>query len=80
MEPTHRKISSYLTVWQKSVDLVADDYTATANFPQEEEVFGLTSQLGRSAVSVPSNVAEGQGLAITEEFIQFLSHARGFIV
>ena len=80
MEPTktHRKISSYreLIVWRKSVDLVTEIYTATAKFPREE-VFGLTSQLRRCAVSVPSNIAEGQGRATKGEFIQFLSHARG---
>ncbi len=78
MELKNRKISSYrdLIVWQKSVDLVTDIYAATSTFPRHE-VFGLTSQLRRSAVSVPSNVAEGQGRATKGEFIQFLSHARG---
>ena len=78
MESTRRTISSYrdLIVWQKSVDLVAEVYNATSEFPREE-VFGLTSQLRRCAVSVPSNIAEGQGRATRGEFIQFLSHARG---
>jgi four helix bundle protein len=78
MEVKQRKVSSYrdLVVWQKSVDLVTDIYAATPTFPRHE-VFGLTSQLRRSAVSVPSNVAEGQGRATRGEFIQFLSHARG---
>ena len=78
MEAPRRKISSYkeLIVWQKAVDLVTEIYTATSKFPREE-VFGLTSQLRRCAVSVPSNIAEGQGRATKGEFIQFLSHARG---
>jgi len=74
----NRKISSYrdLVVWQKSVALVTEIYAATSNFPREE-MFGLISQLRRCAVSVPSNIAEGQGRATKGEFIQFLSHARG---
>jgi four helix bundle protein len=78
MESTRRRISSYrdLVLWQKAVELVTEVYTATSQFPREE-VFGLTSQLRRCAVSVPSNIAEGQGRATKGEFIQFLSHARG---
>src|ERR1017187_1460962 len=78
MESTRQKIYSYrdLVVWQKALDLVTEIYRATSGFPREE-VFGLTSQLRRSAVSVPSNIAEGQGRATKGEFIQFLSHARG---
>lgn len=78
MEPNQRKISSYrdLVGWQKSVELVTAVYAVTSNFPRQE-VFGLTSQLRRCAVSVPSNIAEGQGSATKGEFIQFLSHARG---
>ena len=78
MELENRKVSSYrdLVVWQKSVELVTEVYIATSQFPREE-VFGLTSQLRRCAVSVPSNIAEGQGRATKGEFIQFLSHARG---
>jgi four helix bundle protein len=78
MESTRQKICSYrdLVVSQKALDLVTEVYAATSGFPREE-VFGLTSQLRRSAVSVPSNIAEGQGRATKGEFIQFLSHARG---
>src|SRR5271169_3937830 len=78
MESNQRKISSYrdLVVWQKSVELVTAVYTVTSSFPRQE-VFGLTSQLRRCAVSVPSNIAEGQGRATKGEFVQFLSHARG---
>ncbi len=65
-----------LTVWQKAIDLVADAYRATREFPKEE-VYGLTSQLRRCAISVPSNIAEGQGRLTRGEFRQFLGHAKG---
>lgn len=68
-----------LIVWQKAMDLVSDVYRVTANFPREE-VYGLTNQLRRSAVSVPSNIAEGQGRATKGEFIQFLCHSRGSLL
>ena len=68
-----------LIVWQKAMDLVSDVYRVTANFPREE-VYGLTNQLRRSAVSVPSNIAEGQGRAPKGEFIQFLCHSRGSLL
>src|SRR5271167_4380845 len=78
MESAHAKISSYkdLVVWKKSMALVTEVYAATARFPREE-FYGLTSQLRRAAVSVPSNIAEGQGRATRGEFVQFLCHARG---
>ncbi len=78
MEAHQKRISSYrdLVVWQKAVELVTAIYAATASFPKHE-IFGLTSQLRRCSVSVPSNIAEGQGRATKGEFIQFLSHARG---
>ncbi len=65
-----------LIVWQKAMDLVEAVYLATADFPREE-MYGLTSQLRRASVSVPSNVAEGQGRRTNGEFIQFLHHAIG---
>ena len=65
-----------LVVWQKAIALVIDTYSITNDFPRDE-IYGLTSQLRRSAVSVPSNIAEGQGRATKGEFIQFLCHARG---
>jgi four helix bundle protein len=72
------KVSSYrdLLVWKKSMDLSVEVYQLTRGFPREE-VFGLASQLRRSAVSIPSNIAEGQGRSGTKEFQQFLSIARG---
>jgi four helix bundle protein len=65
-----------VVVWQKAVALVTDVYSITKGFPRDE-IYGLTSQLRRSAVSIPSNIAEGQGRATKGEFIQFLCHARG---
>lgn len=65
-----------LVVWQKSIVLVTDIYESTKDFPREE-INGLTSQLRRSAVSIPSNIAEGQGRATKGEFVRFLCHARG---
>jgi four helix bundle protein len=65
-----------LVVWQKAMGLVADVYGVTRGFPREE-IFGLASQMRRSAVSIPSNIAEGQGRATRGEFVQFLCHARG---
>ena len=65
-----------LRVWQKSMDLTVTIYRLTGTFPREE-VFGLSSQLRRSAVSIPSNIAEGQGRLNTREFRQFLGVARG---
>lgn len=71
-------IKSYrdLDVWKKSVLLVTAVYRTTANFPKEE-VYGLTSQIKRSAVSVPSNIAEGRGKRSTRDFIRFLNIAYG---
>jgi len=65
-----------LIAWQKAIALVTAIYAETKSYPREE-IYGLTSQLRRAAVSVPSNIAEGQGRATRGEFIQFLSHARG---
>ena len=65
-----------LQVWQRAIQLTLAIYDCTAQFPNTER-FGLTNQLRRAAVSVPSNIAEGQGRATKGEFIQFLCHARG---
>jgi four helix bundle protein len=65
-----------LIVWKRSIDLVTDVYRCTSKFPKEE-VYGLTSQLRRAAVSIPSNIAEGQGRHSAGEFRQFLGQARG---
>jgi four helix bundle protein len=68
-----------LVPWQKAMELVTDVYRSTQTFPDSER-FGLTAQLRRAAVSVPSNVAEGQGRLSTGEFKQFLGHARGSLL
>ncbi len=65
-----------IVVWQKGIELTKMIYQLTARFPAEEK-FGLTSQLRRAAVSIPSNIAEGQARHTTGEFIQFISHAEG---
>ena len=65
-----------LEVWQKAMDLVMECYRMTQRFPKSE-MYGLTSQLQRAAVSVPANIAEGQARQHTQEFIQYLSIAYG---
>jgi four helix bundle protein len=67
-----------LQVWQRAMQLTTEIYRLTQDFPREE-VYALTSQIRRAAVSVPSNIAEGQGRLSSREFIQFLSIARGSI-
>ena len=68
-----------LFAWQKSMDLVTLIYKATAGFPKDE-LFGLTSQLRRAAVSIPSNIAEGQGRLSEKEFRYFLGQSRGSLM
>jgi four helix bundle protein len=68
-----------LVVWQKSMELVTAVYRATASFPRDE-LFGLTSQLRRAAISIPSNIAEGQGRISEKEFRYFLGQARGSLM
>ena len=65
-----------LLVWQRAIDMVKDVYRITSAFPSSE-AFGLTSQMRRSAVSVPSNIAEGAARTSNKEFLHFLSMARG---
>ena len=74
------KVSSYrdLLVWRKEIGLVTLLYEISREFPADER-FGLTSQIRRAAVSVPSNIAEGQARFSTREFIHFISHAEGSI-
>jgi four helix bundle protein len=71
-------IKSYrdLVAWQKSMVLVTEIYRATDNFPKNE-LFGLTSQLRKAAVSIPSNIAEGRGRSSLGEFRLFLGNAMG---
>jgi four helix bundle protein len=65
-----------LLVWQRSMQLTVKIYDLTRGFPREE-IYGLTSQLRRSAISIPSNIAEGQGRLNPGEFKQFLGVAKG---
>lgn len=65
-----------LIIWQKSIAFVTRIYKSAIEFPKEE-LYGLTSQIKRSAVSVPSNIAEGYGRKSNKEFIRFLRIAMG---
>ncbi|HVN93594.1 MAG TPA: four helix bundle protein [Terracidiphilus sp.] len=65
-----------LQIWRKSMELTAAVYSLTNTFPRKES-FGLTSQLRRSAISIPSNIAEGHGRMNPREFKRFLLIARG---
>ncbi|SRR5260221_14162549 len=71
-------IRSYkdLIVWQKSIDTVQAVYNLVSKFPREE-IYGLTSQMKRAAVSIPSNIAEGYGRKSVKEYAQFYSIAYG---
>jgi four helix bundle protein len=65
-----------LVVWQRALQLTVAIYKLTKSFPREE-LYGLTTQIRRAAVSIPSNIAEGQGRGTAGEFKQFLCIARG---
>jgi len=67
-----------LLVWQKGIALAKVVYRLTQKYPSEEK-FGLVAQMRRAAVSIPSNIAEGQARRTTGEFIQFISHAEGSV-
>jgi len=67
-----------LKVWEKAYKLCLDIYTVTKRFPKEE-IYGLTSQIRRSAVSIPSNIAEGYGRKTTSEYVRFLYIAYGSV-
>jgi len=75
-----KKIRDYkdLLVWQKGMALVKRIYEITRTFPSDER-FGLASQMRRAAVSIPSNIAEGQARHTRGEFVQFISHAEGSV-
>ena len=68
-----------LRVWQEAMDLTEEIYRATIDFPKHE-LYGLTSQMRRAAVSVPSNIAEGKRHRSDPEFVRFLFHARGSLL
>lgn len=63
-----------LLIWQKSMVLVTEIYTLSNNFPKEE-IYGLTSQVRRSAISIPSNIAEGYGRNGNKDYLKFLNIA-----
>ncbi|WP_454980616.1 four helix bundle protein [Capnocytophaga haemolytica] len=71
-------IKSYkeLVVWQKSMALVTAVYQISSKFPQSE-LFGITNQMRRSAISIPSNIAEGFGRNSSQDYLRFLYIARG---
>jgi four helix bundle protein len=68
----HKKLDA----WRKAIDLTVQIYQVTEKMPEEER-FGLTAQMRRSAVSVPSNIAEGAAKRTKKEFVQYLHIARG---
>jgi four helix bundle protein len=68
-----------LRAWKQAVDLALEVYRLTEGFPRSE-LYGLTTQIRRSAVSVPSNIAEGKGRFSDREFALFLRHARGSLL
>jgi four helix bundle protein len=68
-----------LQVWQRAMDLVVGVYHSTQSFPRQE-VYGLTAQMRRAAVSIPSNIAEGKGRFSRKELVHFLLNARGSLL
>ncbi len=68
-----------LLAWQKAMELITQIYRVSQKFPSEE-LYGMVSQMRRAAVSIPSNIAEGQGRLTKGEFIQFLGNARGSLL
>lgn len=76
MKQNNKKGYRRLIVWQKSDELAFQIYVATRNFPKEE-VFGLISQMRRSAFSVPANIVEGYARSSQKEKVQFYNIARG---
>jgi four helix bundle protein len=78
--PSNQKPKGYrdLVVWQKGIEVAKLVYLLTKSFPPEEK-FSLVSQMRRAAISIPSNIAEGQPRHTTGEFIQFISHAEGSV-
>jgi four helix bundle protein len=67
-----------LVVWQKGIAVAKTVYRLTETFPSAER-FGVVAQMRRAAISIPSNIAEGQARHTTGEFIQFISHAEGSV-
>jgi four helix bundle protein len=76
MEKNMTKPHKRLDVWNKAINLTVDTYRCTGSFPKTE-VYGLTSQMRRAAVSVASNIAEGAGRQTKKEFVNYLHMAQG---
>ncbi len=76
-----KKVRHYrdLMAWQKAMDLVELVYEVTRSWPKDE-IYGLTNQVRRAVVSIPSNIAEGQGRSSPKEFMHHLSIARGSLL
>ena len=68
-----------LAVWQKAVQLAIEVYEPTSHFPETEK-FGLTTQIRKAATSIPANIAEGWGRGTTNDYLRFLSIARGSLM
>ena len=68
-----------LLIWQKGIEIVKEVYLLCKELPKEE-LYGLTSQIKRSSVSIPSNIAEGWGRNYTKSYIQFLKYSRGSLL
>ena len=67
-----------LIVWQKAMQMVTDIYQLTGDFPKNE-LYGLTSQIRRCAISIPSNIAEGYGRNSTDDYLRFLNISRAYL-
>ena len=76
MDQGKRRDYRDLVLWQRAIELAADVHRVTLKLPRHE-TFGMAAQIRRSAVSIPSNIAEGSGRRTTREFIAFLHIARG---
>jgi four helix bundle protein len=72
MEKPHKKLEA----WKQSMDLVIEIYRTTENFPSQE-IYGLTNQIRRAAISIPSNIAEGAARQTKKEFTNYLHMAQG---
>lgn len=74
----NKKVESFkdLIVWQKGIELVNEIYKVTKPFPKEE-MYCLTSQIRRAAISIPANISEGWGRGTTKNYVQFLEISRG---
>ncbi|WP_347923757.1 four helix bundle protein [Pontimicrobium sp. SW4] len=75
------KIKTYkdLLVWQKGIEIVKETYLICKEIPNDE-LFGLQSQIKRSSISIPSNIAEGWGRNYTKNYIQFLKYSKGSLL